>query len=478
MSDQYRPISIPNIGKEAVVRALRESQATTDTSMFNERETLIDMYEGCQTDKDQYLKSFFNKETDTMKAPDYPHNLFLTYSNITQKLINEKCKLYKSQPLRQVNGVEAEKYEEMLEDAFVSTTSKMCDRYNYLLGVIVLAVNPSSSEKKIVFDIITNNYKLFVLEKDPFRPVGILYRTMSQDKDGSEIWQYADSEKYIQFNSLWNVLKEEDNPVKYFNYIYVPSTKPIRSLYTKDAADIVNANQAINVILTSINNALRLQGFPQMVVTGLTEEEAKNIKTGFDRAITISGATSGTTPADVKYITSEADFEQLFEMIKQQFSLIASIHNLQIEYLITGNIASGIQLRILKISDLEDRQDRIDLFKEYFERPLYEICKAIGQNVDGFEKIEEGDLSVDFNDIEFPKEAAEDQAQWEFDLKTGAKSLIDYLKWLNPDLSDEDAEKQLDTNFQINKRLTQKFGINLQSLLEKKTEEKKKEVAK
>lgn len=468
MSDQYKSILIPSIAKDAVVKSLREAQATQEQEMFNERETLIDFYEGCQTDKDQYLKSFFNKNADPVKSPIYPHNLFLTYSNITQYLIDRKCKLYKSQPIRTVKGIEAVKYKAMLDDACISISSKSVDVHNYLLGAVVLSVDASTTEKKIVFDVITNNFKLFVLEDNPFKPVAILYRTMSQSPDGSEIWQYADSEKYIKFDSRWNVISEKDNAIGKFNYIYVPSRKPIRSLYTKDCSDIVNANQSINIILTSINNAIRRQGFAQMVATGLTEEEAKNITVGFDRLVTISGSTSGTTPADLRYLDSNTDFTQLFEIIKSQLSLVASNHNLQIDYLISGNIASGIQLKILKMSDLEDRQDRIDIFKEYLERPLYDICLAISENVDGFEAIEKGDLSVDFDDIDFPQTVDEDQKQWEFDLKTGAKSLIDYLKWKNPDLSDEDAENKLKENFEINKRLTQRFGLDLKSVLAQK----------
>jgi hypothetical protein len=481
----YNDIIIPDLATETVQAAFRSAMARNEMMFRDNRTQLVDFYVSQQTDEDHYLKAYFNKETRPGKEPDYPHNLVLSQMNFTGKIIDKKAKNYRQQPVRKVDGRVAENYTELLIAGGIKTSSKLMDRFTWLLGDHCVVIVADANTQKIRIDNPTY-YRPIFESGNQVDPVGVIYpigRVLNNQGAWVQGWQYWDAEtQQILEESTWNPIGEVlDNPHGCFNVIFTHRMKPFRGHWTRDAQDLIDTNRDINILITSINNAFRRVGFPNLAIIGMeapratdtfrstrdgsipigtntTSPEAPAVKVGFDQAMYVSGKNPDSPAPDVKYLIPGVDWNQLVGVVTSKIEMLASTWNVDIRWSLGGDMASGIALKVLSVDNREDVSDMQELYEEYFEIPLHEKLLTIQDNVEWIKGVEAGRLTIDWPEEQFLESPNERVQRYEKEIELNLTNSIDIIKDENPDLDDAAALKQYLRNVKINRMLKSQAG--------------------
>lgn len=448
----YNDTIIPALGVEAVQKTLVQTLDANESMFKANREQLVDFYFSQQTDKDEYLRDFFNRETDPNEDPDYPHNLVLTQRNITAKIINAKAKNYIVQPVRELDGEDSDSYNEMLLNGGIKTSSKLVNRLTWLLGDNCVVIIADKNTQKIRIDN-PPYYRPIFNGTDRTNPVAVIYPiglVRNKKNEMVEGWQYWDAESSVIFEGgVWEVISKEDNPHGCFNVLFTHRMKPFRGHWTQDAQDLIDANRDINVALTSINNALRYQGFPILAALGISPEEAKKVKIGFDKLIGITASAEGAT-IGLDFVYPSVDWDKLINVVKFQMESIALTWNVNINWNLEGDISSGIALEIKSIDNTDDKNEMCELLEEYFEIPLFEKIKIISRNIEWMQEIKSDKLVLDWQESHNFESQEERAKRLETDISLNLTNPIDELMLLNPDLTEEEAMKKYKRNIEMN----------------------------
>ena len=464
----FNDILIPALGVQAVQDAFKRAMAQNEELFHGDRQRLVDFYISQQTDEDSYLRDHFNKEPDPNKPADYPHNLILSQLNITSKIIDKKAKNYIYQPVRKIDGEVVEEYADLLLGGGIKTSSKLMDRFTWLLGDHCVVVIADAKTGRLRFDN-PPYYRPIFQEGDAMNPVGVVYpvgQVRNTKGEWVQGWQYWDAESQILFEeSSWEIIKQEDNPHGCFNVLFTHRMKPFNGHWTRDAQDLVDTNRDINIIMTSANNAFRRLGFPNLAVIGIDEEHAGDtvkdgstapkpaVKTGFDRILRVSNNGPEGTAVDLKYLDPAVDWSQIMVLIKDKLEMLSATWNVDIRWTVGGDIASGVALKILSVDNRDDLNEMKEIYEEYFEVPLYEKILEMQEKVSFISGIPKGKLTLDWAEEEYIESPTERNQRLEGEIALNLTNAVDLIKEDNPDLDDAAALKQLIRNIKINRLL-------------------------
>lgn len=448
-------ILIPDLAAIEVENAFKRAVLENESQFQDNREMLVDFYLSEQYDLDSYLKTYFNKETDTTKQAKYPHNLVLTQTNITAKIIDKKAKAYLKQPVRYIDGSQNEAYDTLLLSMGIKTAQKLADRLTFLLGDHCMVLIADKTTKKLRIDQPPYYIPAFA-PGNTLDPIGVVYpsgRMMFNDKE-VETWTYWDEQNHLVFeNGTWNPIVSENNPHGCFNAIFTHRVRPFRSHWTRDAQDLIDTNRDVNIALTSINNAFRYHGFPHLVFIGIGEEEAGKVRIGFDNALSLSPSGQPGEKLDAKFLDPEIQWESLMKTIKDRIELISASWNVTVQWEMRGNIASGIALKILSVDNRDDINDMMELYEEFLEVPLFEKIKVISRNISWMPSISGTKLTLDWPEWETLESAEERMLRIKTDLAYNLTNPVRELVRDNPDLSEDAAKKLYLKNKILNKEL-------------------------
>ena len=466
----YNDIIIPQLGVEAVTKTLAAYFAENEVTFRNDRQRLVDYYLSQQTDEDRYLKAYFNKEQDPKAAARYPHNLILSQVNVTAKLIDKKAKNYIRQPIRKINGKTDDRYDKVLLQGGIKSTSKLIDRFTWLLGDHCVVVIADRRTKKLRF-YNPPYYRPIFGEEDSENPTAVIYpvgKVRNQKGEWVQGWQYWDETTQTLYEEgTWNVIKTEDNPHGCFNVFFTHRMKPFMGFWTRDAADLVDTNRDVNVVLTSLNNAVRYQGFPLLKAAGVAKpgQGEDPIEVGFDSIVFCTSPTAEER-IDIDYIYPNVQWASLFQTLKDRLEMLSTTWNVNIRWSVGGDIQSGVALKILSIDDLDDRSEMAELYEEYFEVPMYDKVRAISSKVDFVKEIPQGDLTLDWPEEENIETPTERVSRQQGEISLNLTNAIAIMMEGNPDLSPEDAVREYIKNVKVNRLLRSGgSGNDLASLL-------------
>jgi hypothetical protein len=442
---------VPDIGIQTLNKVFTEYLTDVNLNFQQNRQQLLDFYMSQQYDQLSYLKSYFER-----KNPDgttgYPHNLILTQLNITSKIIDKKAKCYQSQPVRMIDGSVNEDYNQLLLDGGIKSTSKQMDAFTWLLGDVCTIFIADADTKKLKF--LNPPYYIPVFDKmDNINPVGVMYPCGLIDSSGKNVegWVYWDAEKYVLYDSTWNVIEQSDNVHGVFNAIFTHRVKPFLGHYTKDAQDLIDTNRDVNIALTAFNNALRISGFPVWVALGVKEGQ-KEIEISFDRLIMLF-ADLEKNSQDFKAVNPGFDFTGILQSIKTRCELLATTWNIQFE--IVGSInLSGLAIKILTEDHSNDVNNMKELYEEYFEVPLFEKLKIASTKIGWMTEITGKQLTCDWAEEQFYETPTEKLNRLKTEIELNLTTAIEEIKKRNPDLDDEAAIEKYISNAALNKKLS------------------------
>ena len=390
----------------------------------NEVRKLLDYYTGTETTK--YIDDYFSAAA-FQEIPLYN-------ANFTKRFINKMSRIYTVGASRSVN------------DSYATLTRKKdarmkhVERMTRLVGTVATQVIYRDDLEKPCFDYRPVYYFDVHMHDNPFNPVAITYPIlMNVDDVGStEKLQYAywDAERYIHYDEDGAIMNEYEHGYGVIPFVFTHREEQVDSFFVEGANDIVSCNEQVNITMTELQLGLRFQMFGQPFITGMYGDK-KLERAGSDTILDLpEGATFGIA-------APEGDINAVIESVKFQLDLVAQNNHLYVQFAQDGGeTPSGIALKIKDLERFEDYQDDLDLWTMY-EHDLYDVEKAIAS----YNNIAlPSELSLDFNEPEYPKTVQDQILMDEHRLKHHMVDEIGLLMESNQDLSEEQAKATIQKN--------------------------------
>ena len=390
----------------------------------NEIRKLIDYYTGTETQR--YIDEYF--------SADAFREIPLYNANFTKRFINKMSRIYTVGASRSVN------------DSYATLTRKKdarmkhVERMTRLVGTVATQVIYRDDLEKPCFDYRPVYYFDVHMHDNPFNPVAITYPIlMNVDDVGStEKLQYAywDAERYIHYDEDGAIMNEYEHGYGVIPFVFTHREEQVDSFFVEGANDIVSCNEQVNITMTELQLGLRFQMFGQPFITGMYGDK-KLERAGSDTILDLpEGATFGIA-------APEGDINAVIESVKFQLDLVAQNNHLYVQFAQDGGeTPSGIALKIKDLERFEDYQDDLDLWTMY-EHDLYDVEKAIAS----YNNIAlPSELSLDFNEPEYPKTVQDQILMDEHRLKHHMVDEIGLLMESNQDLSEEQAKATIQKN--------------------------------
>ena len=412
---------IYNLTEQMLHKLLMETIEEGYDNQMEERERLLDYYEGVNLEHD--LKQYFDSESLSAIPP--------MYINLVRNIISRRALVYQQQPVR-FN----DKYNDVIGD--FDSFMKQFEQLTYLLGTEALYTHWDESEKKLKYRPIHFFVPFFKPNED--EPFAIMYQAESQLQARSEDAQYMfwskDTEdmegKHFMISSRGKITSIVDGDRNPYGDV-IPFNIGHRHLYTRDffregASDLVDGMRSINIMLTELALHGRFQ-LGQPVFTGLDTEQ--RITMGQDKALVLPEG------ANFSYATPNANVQAMIDSTRYMVDSIAQANNVRINWTNKGQ-ESGLSKKMSEI-DLQDalRSDIEQIYRP-FEKQQFRIAQRICEVSGG---IQLGDqFSIDFTEREVPMSSDEEIKYYDWAFKNNLETRKSYLRKKNPDLQDDEIE--------------------------------------
>ena len=412
---------IYNLTEQMLHKLLMETIEEGYDNQMEERERLLDYYEGVNLEHD--LKKYFNSESLSQIPP--------MYINLVRNIISRRALVYQQQPVRY-----NDKYNDVIGD--FDSFMKQFEQLTYLLGTEALYTHWDESEKKLKYRPIHFFVPFFKPNED--EPFAIMYQAESQLQARSEDAQYMfwskDTEdmegKHFMISSRGKITSIVDGDRNPYGDV-IPFNIGHRHLYTRDffregASDLVDGMRSINIMLTELALHGRFQ-LGQPVFTGLDTEQ--RITMGQDKALVLPEG------ANFSYATPNANVQAMIDSTKYMVDSIAQANNVRINWTNKGQ-ESGLSKKMSEI-DLQDalRSDIEQIYRP-FEKQQFRIAQRICE-VSG--NIQLGDqFSIDFSEREVPMSSQEEIGYYTWAFANNIETRKSYLRKKNPDLQEQEID--------------------------------------
>ena len=412
---------IYNLTEQMLHKLLMETIEEGYDNQMEERERLLDYYEGVNLEHD--LKQYFDSESLSAIPP--------MYINLVRNIISRRALVYQQQPVR-FN----DKYNDVIGD--FDSFMKQFEQLTYLLGTEALYTHWDDSQKKLKYRPIHFFTPFFKPGED--EPFAIMYQAESQLQARSEDAQYMfwskDTEdmegKHFMISSRGKITSIVDGDRNPYGDI-LPFNIGHRHLYTRDffregASDLVDGMRSINIMLTELALHGRFQ-LGQPVFTGLDTEQ--RITMGQDKALVLPEG------ANFSYATPNANVQAMIDSTKYMVDSIAQANNVRINWTNKGQ-ESGLSKKMSEI-DLQDalRSDIEQIYRP-FEKQQFRIAQRICEVSGG---IQLGDqFSIDFTEREVPMSSDEEIKYYDWAFANNLETRKSYLRKKNPDLQDDEID--------------------------------------
>jgi hypothetical protein len=418
---------------ESIISVLSEHFSYIETERHKEIDKLLDFYEGLNTEN--YVSRYFGSET-LAQIPVFSQNL-------TRRVIKARSMTYKRPPVMSVD----DRYENFANVHDLNAKRRQLESLTYLLGCMAFRSRWDEATQKIEYENLTHFEPLFLPYED--KPFGIAYFVPSygysadDSNDMMIVWTedrpgypgkhfgIIDGKK-VSFND------GDLNPYGIVPVVYTHRYPPLRGqFYSANAMDVVSADMHTSIAMTELALCLRFGAIGIRYVTGV--DDASRIELGVDKLLYLpEGSNFGITGPT-------ASVSQLIDGIKFYVSATLSNNHLRIKWADShGNAPSGSALRIQEIENMEERIATTEDTYRVFEQKRFEIDKKIIEVQTGVNLNDE--YSVDFVEPKMYLDPQEEVNYWTWKFDQGLDNKHNWFKYNNPDMSDEQIEKQLEEN--------------------------------
>jgi hypothetical protein len=406
--------------KNLIRSGLKDYLSNVTNDSVEERYRSLSYYEGIQGEMENDLGKYF-----PLKSIEVP----LIVQNITSKLINARAIGYKDPPVRS-----NEAYLDNIKN--IDQVMITAERLTYLLGSHLIRSRFNENENILEYDQIIEFEPVFEARaRSPFAYIYPIYNH-GQARNNEVVYAYWSAEEHYlvhQNGEIESVNEGNVNP-----YGVLPFTVCHRHPYTTDfirngANDIVNANLMINLLMTELGLAMRLQALGQPVITGI--DNANHITLGVDKPMILPEG------ASFQFVSPGANIDAYLNAVRFYVDSVAYNNNLKVKWSIGREATvSGESLKMAEIDLTESVMSDYQMIWRGVEAERFKVDRAI-LDVHNIKIADE--YTVDFSEPRFPLTAQEERSQWDWEWANHLSTTKDWFRKYNPDLSDDELEAKV-----------------------------------
>ncbi len=369
-----------------------------------------------------------------------PEDFRLFQVNLVRKLTNKRAQTYRRAPKRVAEGFSQEALDALYASMNADVILKRASRLAKLLKVVLLQVGWKESERRPTLGIAAPSVLDVVCEGDPEDLVRVIVTHPNED---ARRVTYSDWTAASYVRRDWRgvpipVEGNEDGVNPYGRLPFVPCWDrwPDDAFFPRDGADLIEAQEAVNVGLVNLWRAVELQAHGQAWATGLPAGDA--LRTGPDRAVTL--------PENGKFgfAAPNAPIRDILEAIQFVLRQTAAANDVSADVFDLDRRAESGAAKVVEQQDLrEAREDDLALWRQY-EAQLFDVLRTVVNTHAPGTIPEAATIRVDFAEPASALTESErlDNARSRVDL--GVWSPVDALLSEDPDLgSREDALAEL-----------------------------------
>ena len=407
--------------KDFVRSGLKDFLSDITSDNVEDRYRSLSYYEGMQGEMETDLGRYF-----PLKSLEVP----FIVQNITSKLINARAIGYKEPPVRT-----NEAYLESVKD--LDQTMLTAERLTYLLGSHLIRSRFNEETNMLEYDQIIEFEPIFeARSRQPFAYIYPIYNH-GQSRENEVVYAFwSDEEHFLvhQNGKIESVNEGNVNP-----YGVLPFTICHRHPYTTDfirngANDIVNANLMINLLMTELGLAMRLQALGQPVISGI--DNANQVVLGVDKPMILP------EQAKFEFVSPGGNIADYLEAVRFYVDSVAYNNNLKVKWSVGREaFISGESLKMAEIDLTEAVMSDYQMIWRGVENKRFEVDRII---LDAHNIRVPDEFSVDFSEPRFPLTAKEEREQWAWEWDNNLSTTKDWFKKYNPDLTEDELDEMIE----------------------------------
>jgi len=469
---------------------------TQNKKRIEEQEKQYAYYSG---DSDK-IKEYLSKALEITYDAEYIAEMQPNYVNLTKKMIDQMAVVYRDPAIRYFQKIDRKENEEgeydtTGEDELTSIYDKILpdninsvDKRNHRLSKLsncsLTYVKIDKKKKKISY-VVNPIYKYTIEVDDEGEFERITYPKYLKDKNGKDefftvVWT---KKEHFLFDEYGNKQPIKDNPKMINAYGDFPfvlnKIEESDDIYGEGQSDLINVNEQINFLLTKLINSDIILGTEGTTLAinlnlagkGTEDGGLRKVRASRRHPITVENARSSDMhPPSLQHVTTDPHITEIRDYIDWYIKYIASTKGLNPSAVLAQlKDTSDYQKIMDAVDQMEMRKDDLEGCRIY-EKERYEKTKLVwnthAKELNEKEIKDDGyEFKVDFAEIEVHKTPADEQAEFEFQLKYNLTTPAEFLMERNPDLTIEQAQKIINDNKKGNDSLNKKM-TRLESLVQ------------
>jgi len=405
-------IMLPDLGKEAVLRSVKDAEYSALDNTIAEKNTSLDFY--YNRNLDEHIQQYFSTESLSQIPP--------VLMSLVKRFAKSRLMLLKEPAERFINGEFNDYYEEKTHN--LNTKVREFGELAWLLGSCHLQSMYNPKTQRIEYKI-HPIVKEYVYDGEVYGVSYEIHRDFNGDRQFAFWSKPLDGEQgmHFRFNVNGKMMPVGNNLEMVNPYNLIPLSKVE---FNTSASDVTRCAVHASNAWTEVMIATRLMmGSP--VITGLDTEIPPYLKFGVDRLIALPEG------ASMQYVSPSANLGQMIQSVKDLINQVGQNHSLTIRWGESSAPPSGEALKILSVDNIETRESDIPVFRD-FEHERYEIDRELLSVHEGTNLSEK--YSVDYPEVGFPMTWTEERNKLEFMMEHNLITREELVRKFNPDIDE------------------------------------------
>ncbi len=405
-------IMLPDLGKEAVLRSVKDAEYSALDNTIAEKNTSLDFY--YNRNLDEHIQQYFSTESLSQIPP--------VLMSLVKRFAKSRLMLLKEPAERFINGEFNDYYEEKTHN--LDSKVREFGELAWLLGSCHLQSMYNPKTQRIEYKI-HPIVKEYVYDGEVYGVSYEIHRDFNGDRQFAFWSKPLDGEQgmHFRFNVNGKMMPVGNNLEMVNPYNLIPLSKVE---FNTSASDVTRCAVHASNAWTEVMIATRLMmGSP--VITGLDTEIPPYLKFGVDRLIALPEG------ASMQYVSPSANLGQMIQSVKDLINQVGQNHSLTIRWGESSAPPSGEALKILSVDNIETRESDIPVFRD-FEHERYEIDRELLSVHEGTNLSEK--YSVDYPEVGFPMTWTEERNKLEFMMEHNLITREELIRKFNPDIDE------------------------------------------
>ncbi len=405
-------IMLPDLGKEAVLRSVKDAEYSALDNTIAEKNTSLDFY--YNRNLDEHIQQYFSTESLSQIPP--------VLMSLVKRFAKSRLMLLKQPAERFINGEFNDYYNEKTHN--LNTKVREFGELAWLLGSCHLQSMYNPKTQRIEYKI-HPIVKEYVYDGEVYGVSYEIHRDFNGDRQFAFWSKPLDGEQgmHFRFNVNGKMMPVGNNLEMVNPYNLIPLSKVE---FNTNASDVTRCAVHASNAWTEVMIATRLMmGSP--VITGLDTEIPPYLKFGVDRLIALPEG------ASMQYVSPSANLGQMIQSVKDLINQVGQNHSLTIRWGESSAPPSGEALKILSVDNIETRESDIPVFRD-FEHDRYEIDRELLSVHEGTNLSEK--YSVDYPEVGFPMTWTEERNKLEFMMEHNLITREELIRKFNPDIDE------------------------------------------